>query len=60
MQDRGPIGRVPHLLPVRWVDGWPMLGVDGKDVITYRKPEVGKKQQRLTAPATTDEFDGKH
>ena len=59
MQDRGPIGRVPHLLPVKWVDGWPMLGVDGKDVITYPKPEVGKKQQRLASPATTDEFNGK-
>ena len=36
-----------------------MLGVDGKDVITYPKPEVGKKQQRLASPATTDEFNGK-
>ena len=42
MQDRGPIGRVPHLVPVEWVDGWPMLGRNGKDVITYPKPEVGK------------------
>lgn len=25
-QDRGAIGRVPLLMPVRWVDGWPMLG----------------------------------
>lgn len=25
-QDRGGIGRVPLLMPVRWVDGWPMLG----------------------------------
>lgn len=31
MQDRGPIGRVPCLLPVKWVDGWPMLGDNGKD-----------------------------
>lgn len=56
MQDRGPIGRVPCLLPVKWVDGWPMLGDNGKDLITYPKPEVGKKQQTLMAPATTDEF----
>ncbi len=27
-QDRGGIGRVPLLLPCRWVDGWPMLGDD--------------------------------
>lgn len=25
-QDRGGVGRTPCLMPVRWVDGWPMLG----------------------------------
>ncbi len=25
-QDRGAVGRVPLLMPVRWEDGWPMLG----------------------------------
>ncbi len=29
-QDHGSIGRVPVLVPVNWVDGWPMLGVNGK------------------------------
>lgn len=56
MQDRGPFGRVPNLLPVKWVDGWPMLGDNGTDLITYPKPAVGKKSA-LKAPATTDEFD---
>lgn len=55
MQDRGPIGRVPLLIPVKWEDGWPMLGVGGKDLITYNKPDVGKNYP-LRAPATTDEF----
>lgn len=55
MQDRGPIGRVPNLVPVEWVDGWPMLGRNGKDVVTYPKPEVGKKHP-IASPATTDEF----
>jgi len=36
-----------------------MLGADGKDIITYPKPNVGKKLQRLMAPATSDEFNGK-
>lgn len=58
MQDRGPIGRVPHLQPVTWVDGWPMLGANGKDAIVYNKPETGRKVS-LTAPATTDEFNKK-
>jgi len=55
MQDRGPIGRVPCLVPVKWVDEWPMLGEGGKDLITYPKPEVGKKT-KIKSPATTDEF----
>ncbi len=29
-QDHGAVGRVPHLVPLRWEDGWPVLGVDGK------------------------------
>lgn len=55
MQDRGPIGRVPYLVPVEWVDGWPMLGKGGRDVITYPMPAVGKKYP-VKSPATTDEF----
>lgn len=55
MQDRGAIGRVPYLVPVQWVDGWPMLGANGKDAITYSKPNVGKSYP-AKAPATTDEF----
>lgn len=58
MQDRGPIGRVPYLVPVEWKDGWPILGVNGKDAVTYNKPAVGKNY-KITAPATTDEFNGK-
>ncbi|MGZ3831454.1 MAG: beta-xylosidase family glycoside hydrolase, partial [Mucilaginibacter sp.] len=55
MQDRGPIGRVPHLLPVRWVDGWPMLGENGKGYTTGKKPDVGKIHP-IVQPATSDEF----
>lgn len=58
MQDRGPIGRVPHLLPVKWIDGWPTLGVNGKDAVIYQKPNVGKKH-KIKAPDTTDEFNNK-
>jgi len=60
-QDDGEIGRVCHLEPVKWVDGWPLIGtgVNGKDigepVITYPKPNVGK-QYPITAPQTSDEF----
>ncbi|MGM9803337.1 MAG: glycoside hydrolase 43 family protein [Muribaculaceae bacterium] len=58
MQDRGPMGRVPNLLPVKWQDGWPMMGVNGKDVVIYDKPNVGKSHA-LCQPATSDEFSSK-
>ncbi len=29
-QDHGAVGRVPFVVPVSWVDGWPVLGVGGK------------------------------
>ncbi len=29
-RDFGAVGRIPYLVPVTWIDGWPVLGVDGK------------------------------
>jgi len=55
MQDRGPIGRVPNLEPVNWVDGWPMIGQEGRGVVNFRKPNSGASQP-IAVPATTDEF----
>ncbi|HVN47449.1 MAG TPA: glycoside hydrolase 43 family protein [Bacteroidota bacterium] len=54
--DSGPFGRFPSLQPVTWIDGWPMVGVDGKAVVTYKKPNVGKSFPIKTFP-TSDEFD---
>ncbi|OQC45664.1 MAG: Beta-xylosidase [Candidatus Marinimicrobia bacterium ADurb.Bin030] len=56
--DSGPFGRFPSLQPVTWVDGWPIVGVDGKGVVTYRKPDVGKQHPIKTLP-TSDEFKDK-
>jgi beta-xylosidase len=60
-QDRGPYGRVVHLQPVRWVNDWPVIGLDpdgdgkGEPVLTYRKPDVGHSYP-IACPQTTDEF----
>lgn len=56
--DSGPFGRFPSLQPVTWIDGWPMVGVNGKAVITYKKPDVGKIYPAKTFP-TSDEFNEK-
>jgi len=29
-RDYGSVGRIPYLVPVRWEDGWPVIGIDGK------------------------------
>ncbi len=60
-QDRGTWGRVVHLQPVEWQDGWPMMGRDinndgvGEPVMEYRKPDVGADYPVRT-PKTNDEF----
>ncbi|RYY71767.1 MAG: glycosyl hydrolase 43 family protein [Chitinophagaceae bacterium] len=33
-RDNGAVGRVPYLVPVKWENGWPILGVDGKVPMT--------------------------
>lgn len=62
-QDVGAYGRLVHLQPMKWVDDWPVIGIDkdgdgcGEPVLTYRKPDVGKTYPVCT-PQESDEFDG--
>lgn len=61
-QDRDSYGRVVHLQPMRWLKGWPVIGVDkdgdgrGEPVSRYRKPQLPK--QAIAAPIADDDFDG--
>lgn len=60
-QDKGVIGRVVHLNPMKWVEDWPVIGIDkdgdgcGEPVTTYRKPDTGVKSP-VTTPQESDEF----
>lgn len=58
-RDAGAIGRIPYLEPVKWVDGWPVIGKNGKDVsengASYKKPNVGKTYEKKYLP-TNDAF----
>jgi beta-xylosidase len=29
-QDHGSVGRIPFLVPIKWEEGWPVIGVNGK------------------------------
>ena len=37
-RDYGSVGRIPYLVPVKWVDGWPVLGTGGKVTDTLDLP----------------------
>ena len=62
-QDVGAYGRVVHLQPMKWKDGWPVIGTDpdgdgcGEPVLSHRKPDVGRTYPVRT-PQESDEFDG--
>lgn len=37
-RDYGAVGRIPYLVPVKWIDGWPVLGIDGEVPATLNLP----------------------
>ncbi|WP_026473571.1 glycoside hydrolase family 43 protein [Alkaliflexus imshenetskii] len=61
-QDQFTYGRVTHLNPMTWKNGWPVIGIDregkgtGEPVSSYRKPNVGKTHP-IATPPDSDEFD---
>ena len=62
-QSDGAMGRVLHLQPVLWQDGWPLIGADldhngiGEPVYVWKKPDVGRTWP-IEAPQTDDDFSG--
>ena len=61
-QDVYAYGRVVHLQPMKWVNDFPVIGIDkdgdgcGEPVLTYKKPNVGKTYP-IATPVESDEFD---
>lgn len=53
-QELQPWGRIVHLNPVNWQDGWPMMGVNGQPVRKHEMPK-GKVVER--EHQTSDTFD---
>lgn len=62
-QDKEAYGRIVHLQPMRWIDGWPVIGSDkdgdgiGEPVMTFRKPATGADVAPVSPPES-DEFNG--
>lgn len=55
-RDYGAVGRIPYIVPVKWEDGWPVLGVDGKVPETLDLPANGI---HIPGIANSDEFNRK-
>lgn len=61
-QDKGAYGRVLYLNPMKWVNDWPVIGIDrdgdgcGDPVSRYRKPKTDKTYL-IETPVESDEFD---
>lgn len=61
-QDRFAFGRVVHLQPMAWKNGWPLIGIDqndddiGEPVASFKKPDVGEECP-VSAIPVSDEFD---
>ena len=63
-QERNPLGRVVHLQPMHWEEGWPVMGEDfdgngiGEPVACWKKP-VSAHAKKRELPASSDNFRGK-
>lgn len=61
-QDAGVYGRITHMQPVTWEDGWPVMGIDsngdgiGEPVMRHQKPKTNHVVEP-THPTATDLFE---
>lgn len=51
-QDLGFLGRFPNLQPVKWTDGWPVVGNNGIPYDTYTKPKAVGDNSVKRLPST--------
>jgi len=63
-QDKNAYGRIVHMQPMRWVDDWPVMGIDtnndgiGEPVMEHRKPDI-KTNKTVTLLESSDDFNNK-
>lgn len=63
-QDKGFYGRITHLQPVIWEDGWPVIGINhksgcGEPCIMHQKPDTGVSEEPCGLEASDDFADSK-
>ena len=55
-RDFGSVGRIPYLVPMKWEDGWPLIGTDGKVPETLDLPA---SKGLIPGIVASDEFNRK-
>lgn len=48
-QDRGGLGRIPWLIPIYWVNGWPIMGDPTDGIMTLKTPVANASQNNETS-----------
>ena len=56
-RDYGAVGRVPYLIPMKWEDGWPVIGENGKAPDTL--PGLPEQTSVVPPIVASDEFERK-
>ena len=56
-RDYGAVGRIPYLIPVKWENGWPVLGENGK---APEKLDLPANTGLIPSLVASDEFDRKN
>ncbi len=55
-RDYGAVGRIPYLVPVKWQDGWPVLGIDNK---VPQQLNLAANKSLIPGIVASDEFSRK-
>ena len=55
-RDYGAVGRIPYFVPVKWEDGWPVLGENGK---VPEKLDLPANKSLIPSLVASDEFNRK-
>lgn len=56
-RDYGSVGRIPYLVPVKWEDGWPVLGINGK--VPESIEELPASKGLIPGIVSSDDFEQK-
>jgi len=55
-RDNGSVGRIPYIVPMKWEDGWPVIGINGKVPETLDLLPSARDKGLIPGIVNSDEF----